>query len=189
MSQLPQDKAWSTVKIRFHDFEDVITFRRILSEGENINGKSFSSMPAGRMVACEPRRGFTTRCTFEEYHGWQKDLSKNSQSAITIYARNYPDASSTKRNPAPEERFFLKVVPHVEDTQAGKDLRNNLHAEALFYRDHLSVAQGEAVPIHYGIWEGQTEWGSRTAISIMQWGGSPYFGMIKGTKKDKKEVK
>ena len=188
MSQL-QDKRRSTVKIRFHASQAMVTFRRIPYEGEDIDGKSFASMPAGKMVACEPQLGFTRKCTFEEYHGWQKDFNKNSQSAITIYARNYPDVNSTNRSPAPEERFFLKVVPHVEDTLAGKDLKDKLHAEALFYRYHLASVQGEAVPRHYGVWEGQTEWGSRTALSIMQWGGSPYFGNIKGSDKDRKEVK
>ncbi len=191
--QVRGDRKRSGVRICFHwhDARRVVTFRPICYKRNNIDEESFASLPAGVMVASEPCLGSGETCTPEEYHEWQKNLHKNSQSAITIYAVNYarisPESAAT--SPAPEDCFFLKVAPHVDDRMAGGDMKKKLRDEALFYKDHLSSVQGEAVPIHYGVWEGRTEWGSMTAISIMQWGGVPYFTHIKGTEQDVSNVK
>ncbi|PIL29024.1 hypothetical protein GSI_09072 [Ganoderma sinense ZZ0214-1] len=135
--------------------------------------------------------------TYEEYYTLQKTHDSRSGSALTFYAIHYADlaslsaqsASSSKSNPPPEDRFFIKVAPRVKDEQAGKALKQKLLNEASYYQNHLSSVQGNAVPIHYGVWKGRTEWGSDMAISIMQWGGVPYLGQIKGTEGDGEEVR
>ncbi|EJF61683.1 hypothetical protein DICSQDRAFT_136219 [Dichomitus squalens LYAD-421 SS1] len=53
--------------------------------------------------------------------------------------------------------------------------------EAWFFKDRLSVVQGEAVPRHYGVWCGKAEWGAELAISIMQFGGYSYLRYFRDT--------
>ena len=168
----PQIDGKPGILIQFYGSTKIVQFRPISykSERTGINEESFATLPPGVIHADAPRIN-QQECTVEEYTTWQ-DSWYQREPFMTFCAENIPPESSeiTVR-----EKLFLKVSSCVDRSPAGKELMKRLRKEALRYKKYLSSVEGEAVPLHYGVWWGRTERGSLIAVSIMQWGGRPYF--------------
>ncbi|KAM5545915.1 hypothetical protein V8D89_000041 [Ganoderma adspersum] len=166
----PQIDGEPGISIRFYGSTKIVYLRPIPYERKAIDHESFATLPPGVIKTGVPRLD-QKKYTVEGYKEWQ-DTWYTSESAMTFSAENIPPKSS---GIATREKLFLKVTSCIEKSPAGKALMGKLLEEALHYKDHLSSVQGEAVPHHYGVWWGRTERGSCIAVSVMQWGGQPYF--------------
>ncbi len=179
----PQIDGEPCVLIRFYGSEQIVVLQPIPYEREGVDEESFATLPPG-VIRTKPPHLTQRKYTAEEYQRWQ-NTCYTTDSAMTFYAENIPPKSSETTT---RGKFFLKVSSCLDKSPAGIELMRKLREEALIYKDHLSSVQGEAVPLHYGVWWGVTEWGSCIAVSIMQWGGPPYFTNL-GRRDDSVEAK
>ncbi|TBU40193.1 hypothetical protein BD309DRAFT_1011571 [Dichomitus squalens] len=179
MSQ-PDLRDRPTVAISFYGCQRIVSFRPVDYHRSDINAKSFAPLPEGVIVTSLPKdRGI--ELTYEEYT--TEHLSSDIRSSLIF--RGVLDAPQDVEPPTVDQaRFILKVAAYTGLDEWGQAMMWKFVHEAWFFKDRLSVVQGEAVPRHYGVWCGKAEWGAELAISIMQFGGYSYLRYFRDTEYD-----
>ncbi|KAI5895037.1 uncharacterized protein SCHCODRAFT_02618417 [Schizophyllum commune H4-8] len=160
------------------------TMRPIDYHHPGVDHRSFRSLSQGddeeyHILASAPRKdGENT--TFD-YTAW----SEKEWPAVTFCGDRRPDddvqTSTSGSTQVRSQRLALKFANRVGARHDG--FGNILHEryleEAVFYAETLKGLQGEAVPIHYGVWTGSAPWGATVTCAIMQWAGDPYTRRIR----------
>ncbi|TRM65321.1 hypothetical protein BD626DRAFT_428435 [Schizophyllum amplum] len=150
------------VTIRFAGTDSSGILRPINYGCKGVDANSFHTLPDLRLATALPRmRGKVI--PFDKYSKWCYDWF--TRPSLVFYAETVSSDPTAQRL-----RFAIKTVFNIEGSSSVEHLRQ----EALFYHKHLSKLQGDAVPKHYGVWQGRTCWGGTVACAIMEWGGLPY---------------
>ncbi|TBU22438.1 hypothetical protein BD311DRAFT_824097 [Dichomitus squalens] len=187
----PEINGRPGVAILFHGCTDITIFRPLRYPHPHIDENSFATLPPTGYIRTTVPRIRGKKYDYASYTTWQLDW--HTDTPLVFGGTHHPRIpSQTEREPASTERpqrFALKLAANVGNSRMGKALMEKLIDEAIYYTVHLSSVQGEAVPKHYGIWCGITDWDVPVAISIMQWGGRPYLSHIKDTKDDTLETR
>ncbi|TBU40188.1 hypothetical protein BD309DRAFT_1003247 [Dichomitus squalens] len=178
------------VAILFHGCTRTTIFRPLRYPHPHIDENSFATLPPTGYIRTTAPRIRGKQYDYASYTTWQQDWQTDTP--LVFGGTHHPRIpSQIERERAATERpqrFALKLAANVGNSRMGRVLMEKLIDEAIYYKVHLSSVQGEAVPIHYGIWCGITDWDVPVAISIMQWGGRPYLSHIKDTKDDTLET-
>ena len=181
------------VSIWFHGCKHATFFLPVEFDSSDSGAISFATLPSlGYIATAAPRIG-EKKYQYAQYSTWQKDW--RTTSPLLFPSVHVPPKSAQKgselESTKPEwgGHFALKLAANVDCSDSGRALMARFYKEALFYKRYLSSVEGEAVPKHYGLWYGRTEWGAVVVISIMQWGGLSYIRRISGSRHDTREAK
>ncbi|KAJ7640841.1 hypothetical protein DFH06DRAFT_1477758 [Mycena polygramma] len=106
---------------------------------------------------------------WEEAKTWGKDDERDTE---LFYAQARTSNGS---------RFCLRLIPNTQlfsrDRSSNRyRVLNRLIKDAEFHSIHLSEHEGDAVPVHYGMWTMDTgDWAGRVVVSITQWCGMSWY--------------
>jgi hypothetical protein len=123
------------------------------------------SLKATRPMLCE------RPLEADEFPGF-KQLVESTRECHSICC--YAEGTSSRPDGGQLTKFALKFAVNVNEIATQGWVAQMLVKEAQFYASELVHEQGRRVPIHYGVWSGQTSWGGRVMVAILEWGGVPW---------------